>query len=105
MAGNEHEFDVVVVGSGAAGMTAALTAAHHGLRVVVVEKEDRFGGSTARSGGGLWVPGNEVLRKAGVKDDAAQAQTYLASVVGPECRRILLNASRKSNRLTATCHR
>ena len=57
----------MVVGSGAAGMTAALTAAHHGLRVVVIEKTGRFGGSTARSGGGIWAPGNEVLRQAGVR--------------------------------------
>jgi 3-oxosteroid 1-dehydrogenase len=75
-------FDVVVVGSGAAGMTAALAAAHHGLRVVVIEKTDRFGGSTARSGGGLWVPGNEVLRKAGVRDTPEQARAYLAYVAG-----------------------
>ena len=76
------EFDVVVVGSGAAGMTAALTAAHHGLRVVVIEKTDRFGGSTARSGGGLWLPGNEVLRKAGVRDTPGRARAYLAYVAG-----------------------
>jgi 3-oxosteroid 1-dehydrogenase len=75
-------FDVVVVGSGAAGMTAALAAAHHGLRVVVIEKTDRFGGSTARSGGGLWLPGNEVLRKAGVADTPEQARAYLAYVAG-----------------------
>ena len=75
-------FDVVVVGSGGAGMTAALTAAHHGLRVVVIEKADRFGGSTARSGGGLWVPGNEVLRRAGVADTPEQARAYLAHVAG-----------------------
>jgi 3-oxosteroid 1-dehydrogenase len=74
-------FDVVVVGSGAAGMTAALTAAHHGLDVVVIEKTGRFGGSTARSGGGLWVPGNEVLRRAGVADTPEQAGAYLAHVV------------------------
>src|SRR5499427_70194 len=78
----QAEFDVVVVGSGAAGMTAALTAAHHGLRVVVIEKTDRFGGSTARSGGGLWLPGNEVLRKAGVRDTPEQARAYLAYVAG-----------------------
>ena len=75
------EFDVVVVGSGAAGMTAALTAEHHGLRVVVIEKTGRFGGSTARSGGGLWVPGNEVLRRAGVADTPEQARAYLAHLV------------------------
>ncbi|HXZ71654.1 MAG TPA: 3-oxosteroid 1-dehydrogenase [Streptosporangiaceae bacterium] len=80
----QAEFDVVVVGSGAAGMTAALTAAHHGLRVVVIEKTDRFGGSTARSGGGLWLPGNEVLRKAGVPDTPEQARAYLAFVAGED---------------------
>ena len=74
------EFEVVVVGSGAAGMTAALAAAHHGLSVVVIEKTGRFGGSTARSGGGLWVPGNEVLRGAGVADTLEQARVYLAHV-------------------------
>jgi 3-oxosteroid 1-dehydrogenase len=74
-------FEVVVVGSGAAGMTAALAAAHHGLNVVVIEKTGRFGGSTARSGGGLWVPGNEVLRRAGVADSPEQASAYLAHVV------------------------
>ena len=71
----------MVVGSGAAGMTAALAAAHHGLPVVVIEKTGRFGGSTARSGGGLWVPGNEVLRRAGVADTPEQARAYLAHVV------------------------
>ena len=82
MTTEQAEFDVVVVGSGAAGMTAALTAAHHGLRVVVIEKTDRFGGSTARSGGGLWLPGNEVLRKAGVRDTPGRARAYLAYVAG-----------------------
>jgi 3-oxosteroid 1-dehydrogenase len=79
---DEAEFDVVVVGSGAAGMTAALTAAHHGLSALVVEKTDRFGGSTARSGGGIWAPGNSVLRRAGVPDSPEQARVYLAHVAG-----------------------
>jgi 3-oxosteroid 1-dehydrogenase len=75
------EFDVVVVGSGAAGMTAALTAAHHGLTTAVIEKAGTFGGSTARSGGGLWIPGNEVVRRAGVADTPEQARAYLTHVV------------------------
>jgi 3-oxosteroid 1-dehydrogenase len=82
MTTDEAEFDVVVVGSGAAGMTAALTAADHGLRAVVLEKTQWFGGSTARSGGGIWAPGNEVLRKAGVRDTQQQARAYLAHVAG-----------------------
>jgi 3-oxosteroid 1-dehydrogenase len=75
-------FDVVVVGSGAAGMTAALCAAQQGLRPVVIEKAAHFGGSTARSGGGLWIPNNEVLRAAGVPDTPEQASDYLAHIVG-----------------------
>jgi 3-oxosteroid 1-dehydrogenase len=78
----EPEFDVVVAGSGAAGLTAALTAASRGLSVMVAEKADRFGGSTARSGGGLWVPGNAVLRRARVADSPEQARRYLAYVAG-----------------------
>jgi 3-oxosteroid 1-dehydrogenase len=78
----EAQYDVVVVGSGAAGMTAALTAAKHGLTVVVVEKAERFGGSTARSGGGVWIPGNHILREAGVADTPAEAAAYLSHVVG-----------------------
>src|SRR4051794_9040901 len=78
------EFDVAVVGSGAAGLTAALRLAHHGRRVVVLEKAAHFGGSTARSGGALWVPGNEVLAAAGVDDSPEEAGRYLAEVVGPD---------------------
>jgi 3-oxosteroid 1-dehydrogenase len=77
-------FDVVVAGSGAAGMTAALTAASLGLSVVVIEKAGAFGGSTARSGGGIWAPGNAVLRAAGVTDTPGQARAYLAHVAGAD---------------------
>src|SRR4051795_12632551 len=80
--GDGAVFDVVVAGSGAAGMTAALTAAHLGMSVVVIEKTGSFGGSTARSGGGIWAPGNSVLRAAGVADAPEQARAYLAHVAG-----------------------
>nr|WP_170312845.1 3-oxosteroid 1-dehydrogenase [Prescottella subtropica] len=79
---SKQEYDIVVVGSGAAGMTAALTAAHQGLSVVVVEKAAHYGGSSARSGGGVWIPNNEVLARDGVTDTVDAARTYLHSIIG-----------------------
>ncbi|MFE3194034.1 3-oxosteroid 1-dehydrogenase [Nocardia sp. NPDC059240] len=76
-------FDLIVVGSGAAGMAAALTAAHHGLSAVIVEKARHWGGSTARSGGGVWIPGNSVLRRDAPADDLEAARTYLEDIIGP----------------------
>jgi 3-oxosteroid 1-dehydrogenase len=72
----EPEYDLVVAGSGGAGLVAALAAAHHGLRAIVLEKAETYGGSTARSGGGLWLPG-----ALGPDPDAP---AYLAHVAGPE---------------------
>ncbi|WP_326569806.1 3-oxosteroid 1-dehydrogenase [Amycolatopsis rhabdoformis] len=77
-----NAYDVVVAGSGAAGMTAALAAAHRGLSVVVVEKASCFGGSTARSGGGVWLPGNHALAEAGINEPPERAREYLAAIVG-----------------------
>ena len=80
------EVDVVVVGAGGAGMTAALAAGRRGLETVLVEKSPWFGGSTARSGGGVWIPGNDALRSAGQvdRDDLEQSKLYLDSIVGDE---------------------
>jgi 3-oxosteroid 1-dehydrogenase len=78
----DEEYDVVVVGSGAAGMSAALTAAKQGLRTVIIEKAAHYGGSTARSGGGVWIPNNEALRRSGVTDTAEAARSYLHSIIG-----------------------
>ena len=84
------EVDVVVVGAGAAGMSAALRAASHGLETVLLEKSEYFGGSTARSGGGVWIPDNYALRAAGESDGIEAAKTYLDAIVGdvvPKLRR------------------
>ncbi|MGH3458837.1 3-oxosteroid 1-dehydrogenase [Aeromicrobium sp.] len=80
----EETCDVLVVGAGGAGMTAALAAAEHGLDTVLIEKSAYFGGSTARSGGGVWIPGNRALRYAGQvdADDAEEARRYLEAIVG-----------------------
>lgn len=74
--------DLLVVGSGAAGLAAAVTAAWHGLDVVVVEKAPVFGGATAWSGGWLWAPGNPLAKRAGIHEDPQQPRTYLKNELG-----------------------
>lgn len=70
--------DLIVVGSGAAGLTAATVAAAEGLRVVLLEASPRFGGTTAISGGMVWVPANPLMEGAGLPDTLEAARTYLA---------------------------
>src|SRR3954451_2915278 len=74
---NTFECDVLVVGSGASGMATAITAASQGLKVLVVEKEPRFGGTTARSGGWLWIPGTRLATEQGIHEPSGAAKAYL----------------------------
>lgn len=74
--------DLLVVGSGAGGLSAAVTAAWHGLRVVVVEKAPTCGGATAWSGGWMWVPLNPLSRADGVVEDPEQPRRYLTNILG-----------------------
>ena len=83
--------DLLVVGSGT-GMSAALTAHELGLSVLIVEKSSHVGGSTARSGGVLWLPASPVLHEAGASDTAEAAATYLDSVVAGSAPRQLSTA-------------
>ncbi|MEY8840940.1 FAD-binding protein, partial [Cribrihabitans sp. XS_ASV171] len=64
------------------GLASAVSAAHRGLDALVVEKEPVFGGTTARSGGWMWIPGNAPARRAGVEDSAEKARTYLQHEAG-----------------------
>ena len=68
--------DVIVVGSGAAGLTAAIVAHDHGARVVLVERTGKIGGTTAVSGGGIWVPMNHRMAEHGYTDSREEAIEY-----------------------------
>jgi succinate dehydrogenase/fumarate reductase flavoprotein subunit len=74
-------YDVIVVGSGGAGLSAACTAAALGQRVVVLETTDRVGGTTAISGGMVWIPDNHKMREAGMMDSTQAVHAYLAATV------------------------
>jgi 3-oxosteroid 1-dehydrogenase len=77
----EYTTDVVVVGTGAAGLTAAIAARDAGCEVIVLESMDKVGGSTAKSGGGFWLPDNPYMKADGVDDCYEVAMTYLNEVI------------------------
>jgi succinate dehydrogenase/fumarate reductase flavoprotein subunit len=83
------EVDALVIGAGAAGMTAALVCAIEGLDVLLCEKTDQIGGTTATSAGTIWVPGTARARAAGFTHGIAEAAQYLDAVIGnaPDARR------------------
>ncbi|MDH6281619.1 FAD-binding protein [Prescottella agglutinans] len=88
-----EECDVLVAGSGGGGVTGAYTAAREGLDVILVEATDKFGGTTAYSGGGgVWFPCNPVLKRAGTDDTIEDALEYYHAVVGDRTPRELQDA-------------
>jgi succinate dehydrogenase/fumarate reductase flavoprotein subunit len=74
--------DVLVAGSGGGALIGAYTAGSRGLKTIVVEATDKFGGTTAYSGSGMWHPGNPVLKRSGAPDDPLAARAYYKTVVG-----------------------
>ncbi|MBN9461426.1 MAG: FAD-dependent oxidoreductase [Burkholderiales bacterium] len=74
--------DLLVVGSGAGGLATAVVAARLGLEVIVVEKDARVGGTSAWSGGWMWIPNNPLARAEGAADDADASRTYLRHELG-----------------------
>lgn len=86
------EWDVIIVGSGAAGLTAAIRAARAKLKVLVLEKADTYGGTTAISGGGIWIPGSPQAIAAGVDDSVAVARRYILDVIGETADPVLIDA-------------
>jgi succinate dehydrogenase/fumarate reductase flavoprotein subunit len=86
------KWDVIIVGSGAAGLTAAVRAAHAGLSVIVLEKGSCVGGTTAISGGGVWIPNNLHALAAGIVDSPQQVRRYVLGVIGRTARTELIDA-------------
>lgn len=84
--------DVLVIGSGAGGLSAAVTSAWHRLNVIVAEKEPVFGGTTAWSGGWMWAPLNPLARKAGIVESIDAPRTYLRHVLGNNFNEARVNA-------------
>ena len=78
----DDSYDVVVLGAGAGGLTAALVASLEGQRTLLIERSGHIGGTTARSSGTVWIPDNPEQRRHGVQDDASTARTYLDALVG-----------------------
>ena len=81
---SDLEVDVLVVGSGAAGLTAALAAATAGGEVLVIEKSDEFGGTSATSGGGIWIPNSDGAKAAGMADSDEEAFEYIRPLAEPD---------------------
>lgn len=92
MSAADEVFDVIIVGSGAGGMAAALVCRSAGLDVCVLEKTAYFGGSTAVSGGAMWLPGNEHAKRLGLEDTRDAVLAYLQAIIGNRMQPDLVNA-------------
>jgi 3-oxosteroid 1-dehydrogenase len=84
MATWDHSVDLLIVGSGAGAMTTALCAHDRGGTALLIEKTPLFGGSSAMSGGSLWIPNNHLMAAAGVRDSPEEALTYLTHITRGE---------------------
>jgi 3-oxosteroid 1-dehydrogenase len=84
--------DLVVVGSGASGLMAALSASRNGASVVLLEKSKLFGGSSSLSGGQLWIPVNRLAKEAGIKDSHSAAENYLRRLTLGRVNPLLISA-------------
>jgi 3-oxosteroid 1-dehydrogenase len=88
----DQTVDVLVVGSGAGAMTAALAAATRHADTLVIEKGDLWGGTSATSGGGIWVPNSHLAQAAGAQDSPEEAFTYVRSLAAPNVPDSLIRA-------------
>ncbi|MBP3362753.1 MAG: FAD-dependent oxidoreductase, partial [Pseudomonas sp.] len=106
---SQSSYDVIVVGSGAGAMTSALFAADQGLSVLIVEKSDKYGGTSAISGGGIWIPNNHYFAALGGQDSPELSMQYLKAATGEHgdpvrLKAYLDHAAPMINRLTANSH-
>ncbi|MBW2712935.1 MAG: FAD-dependent oxidoreductase [Deltaproteobacteria bacterium] len=88
----DEEVDIIVIGSGGGAMTAALVAKDRGSKVLVLEKSSLFGGSTAISGGSIWIPNNHLMAKANLSDSTEEGLAYLRGITSGQVADELLQA-------------
>ncbi|KAL5323056.1 hypothetical protein ACEPPN_007584 [Leptodophora sp. 'Broadleaf-Isolate-01'] len=77
-------YDILIIGTGATGLVAALRAHFNGLRPLLIEKSTHLGGASAISGGAVWIPNNHLSQRAGVKDSISNAFKYLETIIGDD---------------------
>ena len=88
----DETIDILVVGSGAGALTAALAAAKRHAETLVIEKSDRWGGTSATSGGGIWIPNSHLAKAAGAEDSPEEAFTYVRALAAPNVPDSLIRA-------------